>query len=155
MIKTSIGTPDIQGKVGGIVYRRDQCRYHIQSLPHDRVGYREWTPQQKCFKRANKYYNSILDAFQLIHYEAVLGGLFVEGGWIFVGRDYRHFVSAWGVYAKHHPVKTKKGNIIYHSIRMVFMSVNIRMCLWDLPLQANPPPPGTSWFDPSAYPWGK
>jgi len=104
MVKLGAGLTDINGGQGGVVWRWDHCRQHVQAKPRKR-----WHdpakpyPQQKAFSRCIRY----LQTEPLSKEE----------------RD------RWWKYCYDHPKKNKKGETYYFHPVLAFLSVNIRRIL--------------------------
>jgi len=117
MVMVRFGTPfaEINGKVGNIRYRRDQCQFHIEELPHK---FREPTLWQgvdrAAFLRAVRKWKQFLQPEYSLEY------------------------TQWEIWSNHHPQKNKKGETYYLSVYGAFMSVNIDRFLSGLPLSFSP-----------------
>jgi hypothetical protein len=106
MIKVSSTYPDTEGKVGGDVYRHDQCLNHIQKMPRE-VEHGE-TPQQKAFSRCiNAWKSHVWNTEEL---------------------------NRWWLWSSKHPQKGRKGDISYLTPFMAFMKVNVKRVLHNMPI---------------------
>jgi len=105
---------DINGKLGGTIYRYDQCGFHAQSWP--RLINHALSPKQikrrKCFSR-------------LVH--QYIRKLTQDQAW------------SWQQYANLHPHKNKKGEVIILTWWSQFIKTNINRCMQDLPIFMTPP----------------
>ncbi len=102
MIKKGDGTTNWSGKMGGTVFRDDQCRQHAQKEPRD-IN-REPSPSQKKRRRAYQYLMQILR-------RCIFGNL--------------ELTFIWTDYAKSKPRTNKKGETIHLSWFQMFISHNI------------------------------
>lgn len=115
MVKTDSTITDIQGKVGGDIWRTDQCRKHLQSYP--RLIKNEPTKNQSKRRRTFK---------KLLNY---------------IRRNAtEHFAKCWQHCANRHPKKTCKGKIYTLTWHQQFISYNINKVIAGE--EITPLPPG-------------
>lgn len=100
MVKTDSTITDIQGKVGGDIWRTDQCRHHLQAYP--RLIDANLTKPQRKRRRAFK---------KLLNYIRK--------------NATEYFAQAWQIYANQHPKKTCKGKTYTLTWHQQFISYNI------------------------------
>lgn len=119
MLKLAAQITDIEGKSGGVIYRKDQCGPHMQAAP--RKVKQEPTPDQEARLRAFR----------------ICTGYMRENAT-------EHFVYCWSHYAIFHPKVTKKGKIIPLTWWQIFISYNINRVIAGEPIAQLPPgyPPG-------------
>lgn len=116
MVKLGPGAVDINGKLGGGIWRGDQCRKHVQKPPKKPAKPSDptkRTKQQKCFSKA----------------------LYLYKKWTPLGPGW---TEAWWRWAADHPIKNKKGETVYLNPFTAFMSYNIQKCLADKPMDLFP-----------------
>lgn len=112
MIKTD--GIEIQGKVGGDVFRSDQCGPHIQASPRDI----EHEPTQK-------------QRLRRLAFRACIDYIRTHATLI--------WVSEWQIYANEHPKKTCKGKIYALAWWQQFVSYNINRIIAGEPIIDLPP----------------
>lgn len=115
MVKLAGAIADIQGKVGGDVWRLDQCGVHIQKQP--RVIFGPPSPKQLAQRRAwrkcaNFWMTYITSAAQ----------------------------DLWWIWSYAHPFVNKKGEETFMPPYQSFMSVNVKRVIAGMPITLIPPP---------------
>jgi len=114
MLKLASPITDINGKLGGVYFRSDQCGPHIQALPRKvERDHGNETSSQKRFRRA-------LSAW-------------IRHKWTQADLD------QWWLWSADHPVKNKKGEIRYLTPFLAFLSVNIKRLHAGAPIGYLPP----------------
>ena len=103
-----------EGKVGGDVYRFDQCRQHIQAFP--RLIEREPSEHQK---EVRTWFTKCLYRYQHI-----------------ITKEQKY---KWYIYTFQHLQTGKKGNTYYLPPHMMFMKINIPRLKAGLPYLDDPP----------------
>lgn len=114
MVKLSSEIVEINGKSGGVVWRRDTCGQHIQKIPLQLN--REPSPTQKirrrCFRKLYDYWAGVLsDASREI----------------------------WRRYADRHPRHNKKGEVIFWCGYHWWIHFNMEPCRKGEPIFLTPP----------------
>lgn len=92
---------EIEGSLGGDVWRRDQCRFHVQSKTSKKR--KHFFTQNFCFEyiaNSFKYHNWTTDE-----------------------------LAAWSAYALTHKLYSKKGVLYANPVYHAFLSFNIERCL--------------------------
>ena len=102
MVSLANGIEDINGQVGGNIWRYDVCGFHIQRAPGPSVGYRE-SPQQKAFGQCKTAWSN--------------------HEWTQAEYD------LWWTWCEANPKPNKKGEIRYFHPFIAFLSVNIKRLL--------------------------
>ena len=114
MMKLSGDITEIEGKVGGDVYRKDVCGQHIQAYPrlvkHESPSQ---IRQRKAFRSA----------------------LYFCGGGNLTGED----VEKWWIYSKNHPKKNSKGETVYLTPFLACVRINTMRFRNDLEPITEPP----------------
>lgn len=113
MIKTTDEGLDINGRVGGTIFRSDQCGMHMQKEPRFIL---HWSEKQKAWMRAW----SIVYKYWREGWEAGMH-------------------NPWWDYAHNHPVKNRKGETILLFAMNWFLKVNVTRIYNGLPIQWEPP----------------
>lgn len=101
MIRMLSNASDINGKFGGVRYRRDNCGLHMEKIPDKRPP--EWwkpMPQNKAFGKCTTAYSN--------------------HKWLPIELD------LWWMWCAAHPRKNKKGDTYYLHPFLAFMTVNIK-----------------------------
>lgn len=109
MIKVGANIAEIEGRVGGDIYRKDVCGQHIQKTPR---LVKKNSPAQTVQRRA------FLKAMSFCHRKNLT---FEE--W-----------DSWWLYTVMHPITNKKGKRIILEPCQKCMSINIYRALNDLPM---------------------
>lgn len=114
MVKLGAGIENISGKVGGNIFRWDQCRQHVQSTPFH-INRPPTLPQRKRRRAFTKLMNYV--------------------------RRYStaHFVHCWSHYAHTHKKKNKKGETITLAWYQMFISHNVNRLVADEEIAPLPP----------------
>lgn len=113
MIKTVDEGSEINGRVGGDIYRFDQCGQHIQKEPR---LLKSRTEKQKAWMRAWRIVMSYWkDVWELGYH------------------------SKWWAYAHAHPVTNRKGETYTLSAVNWFLKINIYRIINELGIQWDPP----------------
>ena len=102
MVQLANGVEDINGQVGGNVWRYDVCGFHIQKAPGGSIGFRV-SPQQKAFGRCTSAWSN--------------------HSWLQLEID------RWWRWCDANPTKNKKGETRYYHPFLAFLSVNIKRIL--------------------------
>lgn len=112
MIKTD-GT-ETEGKVGGVVYRSDQCGMHIQGKGRyvSNEPSKEQIIRRNAFRKCTGYIRKCAT---------------------------QYVTAAWQDYANHHPKKTCKGKIYTLTWWQQFIAYNINRVIADEPIIGLPP----------------
>lgn len=97
---------EINGQVGGTIYRVDQSRQHAQAYP--RVISRKESSQQRAFTQAKNAWSS--------------------HDWT------QKELDDWWRYCYRHPKKNKKGEVLYWHPFLAFLSVNTKRLIKGLPI---------------------
>ncbi|GAH55646.1 unnamed protein product [marine sediment metagenome] len=114
MIKTDGRIVDIEGKMGGNIYRHDQCLNHIQA--HPRIIHSEEranSPQAKGFRQSKNAW--------------------ISHKWT------QEELNQWWVWCYNHPKKNKKSETVYFHPFLAFLSVNIKRVKKGLCITITPP----------------
>lgn len=113
MVVTNDEGFDINGRVGGDIYRSDQCGKHIQREPRMIM---HWSDKQKKWMRswsiAYSYWKDCIN--------------FGWGG-------------EWTVYAQNHPTPNRKGEMIYLFASNWWMKINVYRIFNGLDILWHPP----------------
>lgn len=114
LVRYGGGITEINGQVGGDVFRRDRCGNHAQATPRHIDGPPSGPQvlQRKCFRRVLTFW---------------------QRNWT------REFAAKWRQYAQLHPRTNKKGETIILTDGKAFMSINIPRCLNNLEFLKGPP----------------
>ncbi len=102
MVKLSGDIIDINGTVGGSVWRVDVCGQHVQAFPRI-IDDKQPTSQQRAFTMAkNAWMTHIWQQSE---------------------------IDKWWIWCYDHPKKSKKGETMYLHPFLAFLSVNIKRIL--------------------------
>ncbi len=114
MAKLGGGITEINGRMGGNIYRRDQCGQHIQGYP--RIIDRHPSPSQ--LKRRNAW-------------RTCYGYWKKHATWEFVAR--------WQQYANNHTITNRKGETYALTHYQMFMKINVTRVYNDVEITEYPP----------------
>lgn len=112
MVKVNGPIVEIEGKMGGNVYRVDQCGQHIQSYPRI-IDRHKVSPQQKGFRKSVVAWS--------------------RHKWT------QSEINRWWVWCKGNPTKNKKGETTYFHPFTGFLHVNIKRTIDGQDITFNPP----------------
>jgi len=114
MVKTTSPIIQIQGKVGGEVWRYDQCGQHVQASP--RIIEHQPTKKQQlvrnCFRKVWIFFLSELTSNEQ---------------------------DQWRIWANNHPIKNHKGETVYYTPPNAFAHINLPRCHHGLEFVRTPP----------------
>lgn len=106
---------DIEGKFGGVIFRRDRCGNHIQAMGY---GPHQATPKQN---KRRRWFSRLTRMFLSEH-----------------GTEKN--VKLWWIYSYNRPRTNKKGEVYYLNPLMAYISYNLIRVMNDLDPVATPPP---------------
>lgn len=112
MVKLDHTITEIEGKVGGNVWRKDVCGQHVQAFPR-MVGKFKPSPSQKAFTRSKNAWMSHV--------------------WT------QPELDLWWTWCYQHPKMNKKGETTYLHPFLEFLSVNTKRILNDKEIVYEPP----------------